>query len=126
MRARFEELGGIRALETEWMFEGAAWAALMSSRKGHMTDTDAAQFPSALPQDIKTNVRTARADERSFVGHDDHRRWIAYETAQQIGRTPARPYLIFESEKIMRRVRTFPTNWRELDDVSLERLSWRR
>lgn len=55
------------------------------------------------------------------------------------GRTPGDPVvhesidamfstrvLIFESDKIARRVREFPPTWRELSDEDLWKLSWKR
>ena len=33
--------------------------------------------------------------------------------------------LVFECDEAMRRVRTFPVNWRELSAMALMRLSWR-
>jgi hypothetical protein len=34
--------------------------------------------------------------------------------------------LIFESDGVLRRVRDYPTNWRELSDTELMVVSWRR
>lgn len=34
------------------------------------------------------------------------------------------PTLVFESENIVRRVRSYPSNWRELPDMELFALSW--
>ena len=36
------------------------------------------------------------------------------------------PSLIFESERIVRRVRIYPTNWEHLSDEELTALSWSR
>ena len=33
--------------------------------------------------------------------------------------------LIFECDGVVRRVRTFPSHWRQLDSITLLRLSWR-
>ena len=50
--------------------------------------------------------------------------WLVYEL-------PPSPYdrrlaasLIFESDTVFRRVRTFPANWRDLSDDELFALSW--
>jgi hypothetical protein len=51
--------------------------------------------------------------------------WIVGERparAMDIKRTP---HLVFESDDCIRRVRNFPTNWRELDTTQLYELSWR-
>ena len=70
-------------------------------------------------------LRNAGSDERAF---DDARgrRWIVYERPQGIGHYPVRSYLFFESTDVMRRVRTYPHDWRALDVPALERLSWER
>jgi hypothetical protein len=36
------------------------------------------------------------------------------------------PDLVFESDSVIRRVRSFPENWHELTDEELLRLSWSR
>ena len=36
------------------------------------------------------------------------------------------PSLIFESDRIVRRVRNYPTNWEQLSDEDLIALSWSR
>ena len=40
--------------------------------------------------------------------------------------TSAIPCLVFESETVVRRVRTYPPGWRSLADEALETLSWGR
>jgi hypothetical protein len=48
--------------------------------------------------------------------------WSVYEDRSwYIG-----PSLIFESEKIARRVRNYPMDWRRLSDEQLTALSWSR
>lgn len=60
--------------------------------------------------------RIARADARHFrVGVVE---WTVYEAEG--------PCLIFESEKIARRVRDVPSRWRDLSDEELIALSWSR
>ena len=49
--------------------------------------------------------------------------WLVYELASSYDRRHA-PCLIFESDNIVRRVRNFPANWRELSDDDLLALSW--
>lgn len=36
------------------------------------------------------------------------------------------PSLVFESDGVLRRVRDYPSNWRELSDAELMEVSWRR
>ena len=73
----------------------------------------------------EVELRDAGGDERGF---DDARgrRWIVYERPQGIGHYPVRSYLFFESVRVVRRVRTYPHDWRALDVPALERLSWAR
>ena len=60
----------------------------------------------------------ARADARVVPGDDDE--WSVYEFCHP---TDLCTSLIFDSVKIVRRVRTFPPNWRDLSDGELFELS---
>jgi len=58
--------------------------------------------------------------------HVDGAPWLVYEL-------PANPFdrrssltLVFETDDTMRRVRSFPANWRTLSDADLFALSWTR
>ena len=50
-------------------------------------------------------------------------RWLVYEHAPLLDRRRGLT-LVFESDEVMRRVRSFPANWRELSDQQLYALSW--
>jgi hypothetical protein len=63
---------------------------------------------------------TSHPDGRSLRA--DGVSWSVYEDrSDSLG-----PSLIFESDKIARRVRGFPANWRQLTDAQLIALSWSR
>jgi hypothetical protein len=48
--------------------------------------------------------------------------WSVWEDS----RTVPGPSLVFENEKLARRVREYPRNWHELTDAELYALSWSR
>ena len=50
-------------------------------------------------------------------------RWLVYEHAPTLDRRSS-PTLVFESDDVMRRVRAFPADWRDLSDERLYELSW--
>src|SRR5207253_330002 len=51
--------------------------------------------------------------------------WLAYELpASQFDRR-ATASLVFETDAVMRRIRNYPANWRELHDKDLVALSWK-
>jgi hypothetical protein len=50
-------------------------------------------------------------------------RWFVYELPAALDRR-YKPSLVFESDTVIRRVRSFPQNWRELADDALATLSW--
>lgn len=52
--------------------------------------------------------------------------WLVFELPASAYDRRAGPSLVFESDDTMRRVRTFPANWRELSDADLWALSWTR
>jgi hypothetical protein len=62
--------------------------------------------------------RVSHPDQRWFS--TDGEMWSVYEDASN----SANRSLVFESEKIGRRVRNYPENWRELSDRDLYKLSW--
>jgi hypothetical protein len=62
--------------------------------------------------------------KRSF--YHDHELWFVGERAARASDIHRAPHLVFESDGMIRRVRTFPDNWRELSDVELWELSWHR
>lgn len=63
---------------------------------------------------------TPRAGSRSL--QSEGVTWSVYEDqSASVG-----PSLIFECDKIARRVRDYPENWRDLSDAELVALSWSR
>jgi hypothetical protein len=53
----------------------------------------------------------------------DGKDWFIYELAATAGEAAS---LVFETELMVRRIRTYPANWAALDDASLSALSWKR
>ena len=51
--------------------------------------------------------------------------WRVYEQASVYDRR-GHPDLVFESDDVIRRVREFPANWRDLSDAELLAISWNR
>jgi hypothetical protein len=54
----------------------------------------------------------------------DDTRWCVYESHSPFDRRHG-PTLLFESDAVVRRVRDYPANWRELSDDDLYAVSWR-
>ena len=54
----------------------------------------------------------------------DHEEWRIYELPPSSYDRRGSNTLIFESDGVMRRVRSFPADWRELDVDALLSLSW--
>lgn len=52
--------------------------------------------------------------------------WRVYELDGGQYDRRASPSLVFESDGVLRRVRDYPGNWRELSDGELMEVSWRR
>ena len=71
----------------------------------------------------REQLRAERADGRWILV--DGQQWRVYEDEDPYDRRRG-PSLIFEGSEIVRRVKRFPDNWRELDDDSLFALSWKR
>ena len=65
---------------------------------------------------------------KSLAFHvDDGVAWLVREYAGNSAMANSGgPCLIFESDGVMRRVRGFPANWREIGADALMELSWRR
>jgi hypothetical protein len=62
--------------------------------------------------------------KRSF--YHDHDLWFVGERPARTSDIGRAPHLVFESEGVIRRVRTFPADWRDLSDFELWELSWAR
>lgn len=54
----------------------------------------------------------------------DHEEWRIYELAPGVFDRRGSNTLIFESDGVMRRVRNYPADWRDLSDSELLSLSW--
>lgn len=51
--------------------------------------------------------------------------WLVYELPAKAYDRRQAPSLVFESDQVVRRVRDYPANWRDLSDDDLLALSWR-
>jgi hypothetical protein len=71
-----------------------------------------------LPAVLREAQRTARP---IFVNGVP---WLVYELPPPPFDRRREPSLIFECEDVVRRVRQYPANWRELTDEDLFALSW--
>ena len=56
-----------------------------------------------------------------MIGHDE---WRVYELGPAPYDRRGANSLVFESDGVMRRVRSYPENWRELSPEALVALSW--
>lgn len=74
------------------------------------------------PQDYSRQVGEAQRTARRLVV--DGVPWLVYELAHVFDRRHA-PSLVFESDHAVRRVRSYPAEWRDLSDAELWALSWR-
>lgn len=74
------------------------------------------------PLEATERWRRARLTARLMVAGRE--RWLVYEIADASGLFG--PSLVFEADMTMRRVRSFPKDWRELTDTTLLALSWGR
>lgn len=69
-----------------------------------------------------TNNATGAAN--ALVIMIDHEEWRVYELGPAAYDRRGSNTLVFESDGVMRRVRSFPANWRELPVDVLAALSW--
>ena len=67
-----------------------------------------------MPRDNDA-IRHARDDARRLEVDDDV--WFVYEVGPAYDRRGSS--LVFESEELVRRVRAYPPNWRDLTDADL-------
>jgi hypothetical protein len=70
----------------------------------------------------RLSVERARQGGRTLWADDT--RWCVYESHSPFDRRRG-PTLLFDSDAVMRRVRDYPANWRELSDDDLYAISWR-
>ena len=71
----------------------------------------------------RDRLRAEREDARWVLA--DGQQWCVYEDEDPYDRRRG-PSLIFEGSDVVRRVKRFPENWRELADDVLFALSWQR
>ena len=64
--------------------------------------------------------RTKRGERRFALAGEG---WSVWEDLRP---APFGPALVFENDKVTRRVHQYPANWRELTDEALYALSWTR
>ena len=64
--------------------------------------------------------RTKRGERRFALAGEG---WSVWEDLRP---APFGPALVFENDKVARRVHQYPANWRELTDEALYALSWTR
>ena len=69
-----------------------------------------------------TNSQTGAATALVIIF--DHEEWRVYEREPASYDRRDSNTLIFESDGVVRRVREFPKNWRELSTAALLALSW--
>ena len=74
------------------------------------------------PDRLPAVLREAQAAARAIFVQDIP--WLVYELPPPAFDRRRGPSLVFESEDVMRRVRQYPQNWRELSDEDLFTLSW--
>ena len=67
----------------------------------------------------------AMQPSRSFIDGQGVQWRVSERPVRRTPTEPARACLFFEAPHIIRRVCEYPTDWRTLTDVELERLSWR-
>jgi hypothetical protein len=72
---------------------------------------------------IRPSAAGTPKGEREFID-EDGARWRVYEQVVSDYDRRRGTSLIFASEAAVRRVRTFPADWRSLSDEELGRLSW--
>jgi len=77
-----------------------------------------ADTPDRLPAVLREAQRTARPIFIESIP------WLVYELPPPAFDRRRGASLVFESEDVMRRIRQYPPNWRQLSDEDLFALSW--
>lgn len=98
----------------------------MSAYSGDPTDSFA---PRVEPWDADTGrpqSARARGLASARVVQTDDAQWRVYEMESGPYDRRSGRSLIFESDGVLRRVRDYPVEWRELSDAELMEVSWRR
>ena len=67
-------------------------------------------------------LRAARREGREILV--ENLAWLVYELPPAPFDRRSTPSLVFESEDTMRRIRSYPANWRTLSDEELFAVSW--
>ena len=67
-------------------------------------------------------MRKAQRTARQFIV--DATRWLVYELPPHQFDRRTTPSLVFESDYVVRRIRDYPADWRDLGDDELFALSW--
>ena len=76
------------------------------------------------PGDGRQMTTNATGAGNALVITIDHEQWRVYELSPASYDRRAGNTLVFETEGVIRRVRNFPDNWRELSPDALRALSW--
>lgn len=92
----------------------------MSPRSDEAGGSFAGHSDRALQSERERRVATGR------TVHASDGYWRVYEVESGPYDRRSGPSLIFESDGVLRRVRDYPANWRELPDAELMEVSWRR
>ena len=74
------------------------------------------------PRHFSEQIRKAQRTARQFIV--DATRWLVYELPPPSFDRRMTSTLVFESDEVIRKVRNFPNNWRDLSDDELFALSW--
>jgi hypothetical protein len=99
----------------------------MSTRDDSADAAHAGGFdPLATGADRPYRSARARAIASARTIRTDDGQWRVYELESGPYDRRSGRSLIFESDGVLRRVRVYPENWRELSDAELMETSWRR
>lgn len=80
------------------------------------------RFVSSMGDSARSSLGEARQLARRISMEDVA--WLVFELPASLYDRRATPSLIFENETTIRRIRDYPSSWRELSDEELLALSW--
>ena len=80
--------------------------------------------PDEPPETGREMTNSERGAGTALVIFFEHDEWRVYELPPASYDRRGSNTLIFESDGVVRRVRSFPANWRELSPDALLALSW--